>query len=130
MGAVYFKADADYEPGEPFMGGGEQALRGDQAQGSVRALDMRTGQLRWEFDLKSPPWAGVMATAGAVVFGGSDEGNFFALDAASGEPLWDFQTGGGIHANPMTYMVDGSQYVAIASGGSLFVFWLGSVLDS
>ena len=91
---------------------------------------MRTGQLRWEFDLQSPPWAGVMATAGGLVFGGSDEGNFFALDTLSGEPLWDFQTGGAVHANPMTFMVEGSQYVAIAAGGSLFVFGLESARNS
>jgi len=124
MSAVYFKADVDYEPGQPFMGGGEQALRGDQAAGSVRALDMRTGELRWEFDLKSPPWAGVMATAGGLVFGGSDEGNFFALDDATGESLWEFQTGGSVHANPISYTIDGRQYVAVASGSSLFVFGL------
>jgi alcohol dehydrogenase (cytochrome c) len=124
MGAVYFKEEADYEPGQPFMGGGEQALRGDQAHGFVRALDLRTGELRWQFDLKSPPWAGVMATAGGLVFGGSDEGNFFALDDTTGEPLWEFQTGGAVHANPISYMIDGRQYVAVASGSSLFVFGL------
>ena len=124
MGAVYFKADAEYEPGQPFMGGGEQALRGDQSRGFVRALDMRSGELRWEFELKSPPWAGVMGTAGGLVFGGSDEGNFFALDDATGEALWEFQTGGGVRAGPMSFMVDGRQFVAVAAGGAVFVFGL------
>jgi alcohol dehydrogenase (cytochrome c) len=82
--------------------------------------------MKWEFRLQEPPWAGVLATAGGVVFGGSNEGNFFALDAATGKPLWDFQTGGPIAANPISFLVDGKQHVAIAAGQALFVFGLQS----
>jgi alcohol dehydrogenase (cytochrome c) len=80
--------------------------------------------MKWEFRLQSPPWAGVLSTAGGVVFGGSNEGNFYALDALSGKPLWDFQTGGAIAANPISFLIDGQQHVAIAAGHSLFVFGL------
>jgi alcohol dehydrogenase (cytochrome c) len=80
--------------------------------------------LKWEFRLQTPPWAGVLATAGGLVFGGSNEGNFFALDARTGKPLWDFQTGAAIAANPISFLIDGKQRVAIASGQSLFVFGL------
>jgi alcohol dehydrogenase (cytochrome c) len=66
----------------------------------------------------------VLATAGGVVFSGSNEGNFFALDAASGKPLWEIQTGGFINANPISYAVDGKQYIAIAAGQALFVLGL------
>ena len=124
MGAVYYKADVEYEEGEPFLGGGEQALRGDDAAGAIRALDVLTGRQQWEFMLHSPPWAGVMATAGGLVFGGSDEGNIFALDAASGKPLWDFQSGGAVRTNPMSFAVDGKQRVVSTSGGTMFVFGL------
>ncbi len=124
MGAVYYKAEAEYEPGTFFLGGGEQALAGDQAWGAVRALDVTTGRLVWEFTLHSPPWAGLLATAGGVVFGGSEEGNFFSLDARSGQPLWEFQTGGAIRANPMSFSVDGKQRVAVAAGHGIFVFGL------
>jgi len=124
MGSYYFKTDADYEPGEAFLGGGEQALSGDQASGAIRALDGLTGQQRWEFNLHSPPWAGVMATAGGLVFGGTNEGNFFALDDETGEPLWQFQTGGAIRANPIAFAIDGRQHIAIAAGNALFVFGL------
>ena len=65
-----------------------------------------------------------MSTAGNLVFGGTEEGNFFALDAESGKALWDFQLGGAIRANPMTFALDGKQYVAIAAGSALFVFGL------
>ena len=124
MGAYYFKTDVDYEPGKFFLGGGEQALDGDEAKGYVKALDFATGAERWAFDLHSPPWAGVMATAGGLVFGGTNEGNFFALNDKSGEQLWDFQTGGAIRTNPMSFMVEGSQCLAISGGNALFVFSL------
>jgi alcohol dehydrogenase (cytochrome c) len=124
MGAYYYKGEATYKPGTFFAGGGERALEGDKASGAIRALEVETGKVKWEFTLKSPPWAGVLSTAGGVVFGGSDEGNFFALDALSGKELWDFQTGGAIAANPISFLIDGKQHVAIAAGHSLFVFGL------
>ena len=82
------------------------------------------GKLKWEFRLHTPAWAGVLATAGGVVFSGTNEGNFFALDAATGKPLWEIQTGGAINANPISFAIDGKQYVAIAAGQALFVFGL------
>ncbi len=124
MGSVYYKGEAEYEPGKPFMGGGEQAMAGDEASGSVKALDVRTGEVRWRFGLLSPPWAGVMSTAGGLVFGGTNESNFFALDAETGESLWDFHSGAPARSNPMAFEVDGRQRVAMAAGGALFVFGL------
>ena len=90
----------------------------------MRALDVKTGKQAWDFKLPSPPWAGVMATAGGLVFGGSNEGNFFALDATTGKPLWQFQTGGAIRSGPMSFLADGKQHVAVAGGHALFVFAL------
>jgi alcohol dehydrogenase (cytochrome c) len=65
-----------------------------------------------------------MATAGGLVFGGTNEGNFFALDDESGELVWDFQTGGPIRTNPISFAVDGRQCIAISGGNALFVFSL------
>ena len=124
MGAYYYKGEAQYKPGTFFAGGGERSLAGDKARGVIRALEVETGKMKWEFELKSPPWAGVLSTAGGVVFGGSNEGNFYALDALTGKPLWDFQTGGAMAANPISFSIDGKQQVAIAAGHSLFVFGL------
>ena len=124
MGSVYYKADVEYEEGMPFLGGGEQALSGDDAAGAIRALDVLTGKQQWEFMLHSPPWAGVMATAGGLVFGGSNEGSVFALDDRTGEALWEFQTGGAVRTNPMSFAVDGKQRVVITGGGTLYVFGL------
>jgi alcohol dehydrogenase (cytochrome c) len=124
MGAVYYKADAEYEPGVPFLGGGEQALSGDQASGAVLALDAMTGEQLWEFPLKAPPWSGLMATAGRLVFGSTLEGSFFALDEDTGTVLWSFNTGAHIRTNPMGFAVDGKERIAITGGNTLFVFGL------
>jgi alcohol dehydrogenase (cytochrome c) len=69
-------------------------------------------------------WAGTLATAGDLVFGGGREGYFLALDAETGEPLWRTSVGGQLNAGPMSYAVDGRQYIAIAAGNSLFTFAL------
>ena len=58
------------------------------------------------------------------MFGGSSEGYFFALAAANGKPLWRFPTGGPIFANPISFLTDGKQHIAIAAGHALFVFAL------
>jgi alcohol dehydrogenase (cytochrome c) len=124
MAAVYYKAAAEYEAGRPYMGGGEQALAGDDAWGYVKALDVRTGDLRWEYQVLTPLWNGVMSTAGGVVFGATNEGNFFALDAETGASLWDFQAGAPARSNPMSFEVDGRQRVVLEAGNALFVFSL------
>ena len=124
MGSIYYKGEAKYVPGSYFYGGGEAMLPGEEASGAVRALDALTGERRWEFRLLSPPWSGLLATGGGLVFGGSNEGNVYALDAANGQPRWSFQTGGGIASNPMSFLIDGRQHVAMAAGNSLFVFAL------
>ena len=102
MGSVYYKTGVEYRPGTYYTGGSEKRLD-EESWGAVRALDVKTGKTMWDFKLPSPPWAGVMATAGGLVFGGSNEGNFFALDATTGKPLWQFQTGGAIRSGPMSF---------------------------
>ena len=99
-------------------------MNGDEAYAAIRALEATTGKLKWEFKLLQPGMDGVMSTAGGLVFSGTEEGNFFALDADTGKPLWDMQLGGPVHANPISYGVDGKQYVAIAAGWTMYVFAL------
>jgi alcohol dehydrogenase (cytochrome c) len=125
--SIYVKGEAVYKPGTWFLGGGERELGRERQSGAVRALDVETSRVRWEFPLLSPPWAGVLSTAGGLVFGSGDEGSVFALDAQTGKPLWDFQTGivsDRIVSNPMSFEVDGHQRVAFTAGGALIVFGL------
>ena len=125
IASIYFKREAEYKPGTFFAGGGE-AERAVARRPRERSAPWKPppGGMRWEFPMHSAPWAGVLATAGGLVFSGSDEGNFFALDAKTGKPLWDFQTGGRIAANPISFAVDGKQYIAIAANRVLYVFGL------
>ncbi|MDX2030416.1 MAG: PQQ-dependent dehydrogenase, methanol/ethanol family [Blastocatellia bacterium] len=123
--SYYYKGDVEFKPGTFYAGGGERAVDGDEkAWGAIRAIEATTGRLQWEFRLQTPPWSGTLATAGGLVFSGSDEGNFFALDAQTGKPLWEFQTGGRMAANPISFLIDGKQHIAMPSGQSLFVFGL------
>jgi len=122
---LFSTAPQPYEAGHAYYGSAYiPALQGEPYSGALRAIDPSTGAIRWEFRHQSPSWAGVMSTAGGLVFTGDAEGNFIAFDAKSGKALWHFQTGSGIIAAPMTYSLAGKQYVAIASGSSLYTFAL------
>ena len=68
--------------------------------------------------------AGVLTTASNLVFGGDMDGNMVAFDAGSGKNLWHFQTGAAVYAAPITYMLDGRQYVVMPSGATLYAFAL------
>lgn len=85
--------------------------------GSVVALDPASGELVWEARTPRPMVGGVLVTAGGLVFAGRLDGRFGAWDAETGEELWSFATGAGCAAAPMTYELDGAQYLAVACGG-------------
>jgi alcohol dehydrogenase (cytochrome c) len=123
-GAVYYEGEAEYKAGSIFNAGGARSVPGEDPWGAVRALKPHSGEVQWEFKLRRPPWAGVMSTAGGLVFGGSTQGEFFALDAATGKSLWNFQTGGAVWSNPISYLSAGKQQVAIAAGHAIFAFGL------
>ena len=87
--------------------------------GTLTALDLtHDGKILWQHRTPQPLVGGVVATAGGLVFTGEGNGRFDAFDAASGAPLWTFNCGAGVNAPPITYAIDGKQYVAVAAGGS------------
>jgi glucose dehydrogenase len=102
----------------------------DEARwGLLSAIDLGTGKLRWQHRTPDPLVGGVLATAGGVVFTGEGNGNLDAVDAASGKLLWQYKSDAGVNAPPMTYEIDGVQYVAVAAGGSqIFGFKQGDEL--
>jgi glucose dehydrogenase len=99
----------------------------DDVWGTLSALDLGAGgRLRWQVKTDEPLIGGVLATAGGLVFSGIGKGVFAAFDAGSGKRLWSYQGAAGVNAPPITYSVDGKQYVAVAIGGnSIFGFKLG-----
>jgi len=103
---------------EPFLNNNEEAW------GVIRAYDPDTLDAVWEFDLGNITWGGVLSTDGDIVFGGGKDGYFVALDATSGDLLWKANLGGQVNAAPMSYAVNGKQYIAIAAGTALFTFAL------
>jgi len=122
----YFKREQEYVEGEYYSGGaGRRVAPVDNYQSAIRAIDPATGDIRWEFPVAPRSSSGLLSTAGNLVFGGTVGGYFFALDAASGEELWHMNVGGRVHSAPMTYAVDGVQYISIAAGNVLFTFGLG-----
>jgi alcohol dehydrogenase (cytochrome c) len=123
-GGIFLKGNVEYKPGAQFNGGGQSPIEGEDPIGFIRALKPDTGELQWEFKLQSDASAGLLSTGGNVVFTGTREGDFLALDAPTGRALWHFQTGALIKANPVTYLSGGKQQVAIAAGSSIFAFTL------
>jgi alcohol dehydrogenase (cytochrome c) len=122
---IFSTAAQPYEAGHAYYG--SAYFPSDEAEpywGAVRAIEPDTGKMKWEFRHTSPTWSGVLSTAGGLLFTGDAEGNFIALDAATGKALWHFQTGGAVYASPMAFAVDAKQYLAIAAGGSLYAFGL------
>jgi alcohol dehydrogenase (cytochrome c) len=108
-----------------FGGGGRMNLSGDVQYGAVRALDAVTGKMKWQYKILAAAETSTLSTAGGLVFAVSDEGNFFALDAVTGKLLWEFSGGAGdCEANPVTYEVDGKQYVLFAAGNAFVSFSL------
>ena len=91
----FYKGEADYTPGLPYWGGLIQgASEEPPGRGAIRALVPETGELKWEYPLLTVPWSGVLTTAGDLAFGGTTDGQFFALDARTGEELWVAPLGG------------------------------------
>jgi alcohol dehydrogenase (cytochrome c) len=133
----YVKQDAEYVEGRTFGGGAPRSpippvragqflnyAKEDEGYGAVRALDPKTGALKWEFKMTDFTDAGILTTASNVLFSGGREGYFFALDARTGALLWKATVGGRVVSGPMTYAVGGRQYVAAAAGNALFVYAL------
>jgi alcohol dehydrogenase (cytochrome c) len=87
--------------------------------GTLSAIDLyASGKIRWQVKTDEPLIGGVLATAGDLVFTGEGNGNFSAFNARTGARLWQFNCGAGVNAPPISYEIDGKQYVAVAAGGS------------
>ena len=123
---TYTKNDQDWQRGRSWLGGSVRLADGSPNQKFIRAIDIQTGDVVWSYAQtgKAQTYSGVLSTDGDLVFFGEDSGAFAALDARTGEPLWHFQVNQDWKASPMTYMVNGRQYVAIASGMGFWAFRL------
>ena len=141
-GTIFSGVPADYKEGTRFTGGantspvpGAENPTGARngpintyteamARGGVVALDPATGEKKWHFDMHDVNTGGILTTATDLLFVGGREGYFQALDARTGVLLWKQNLGGEIIAGPISFQVDGKQYITIASGNSLFAYAL------
>jgi alcohol dehydrogenase (cytochrome c) len=99
----------------------------DPPEKILRAFDIETGKVAWQIDLPGPVqtnYSGVLSTAGGLLFFGESSGGFAAVDARTGKYLWHFEANRPFKASPMTYAVQGRQYIAIASGANVLSFAL------
>jgi len=125
--SVYTKNDKWWEAGKSFYGGTTRRAPGDPAlTKSLKAIDIQTGKAAWEVPAIGSGilGSGLMATAGGLLFYGDGTGAFIAADAKNGKPLWQFNTSQRWKAGPMTYTVDGQQYVGVAAGSTIIAFGL------
>lgn len=108
--------------GQPLFGGSMTfvAPRGKPAYGHINGFDPLTGERKWRYQTRYMNVASLLSTGGDLIFTGDVMGEVFALDATNGKKLWGFNTGASVTGSPITYSVNGRQYVAVPTGmGSL-----------
>jgi len=123
---VFSKSSAEWKAGESYYNGGTREVRGETPRQYLRALDLDTGKIAWEVPQtgESESWGGALATSAGLLFYCDDSGAFAAVDSGSGVPLWHMQLNTSWKASPMTYLVKGRQFVAVAAGGNVVSFAL------
>jgi alcohol dehydrogenase (cytochrome c) len=111
--------DPGFQPGTIRLGSSFTNVAKDPIQNGVfTAINVDTGKVAWQYKAKQPLIGGALATAGNLVFMGEGDGYFDAFDATTGAKLWKFNLGAGVNAPPVTYQVNGVQYIAVAAGGN------------
>jgi alcohol dehydrogenase (cytochrome c) len=123
---IYVGMQQNPEPMHDQGGGGGSPVPHEPGKFYLRALDPLTGERRWQQPMAGPAvmWAGTVATAGGLVFYGDDAGDLVAVNSSTGENLWHYYTGQFLFASPMTFAVEGKQYVTISAGADIFTFGL------
>jgi alcohol dehydrogenase (cytochrome c) len=123
---IFFARPQNFEKGQTYYATGTNQPPGEHAQKILLALSVPDGKPVWRYPQtgRGDSWGGTLTTAGGLLFVADDAGFLEAVEAATGRPLWHFNTGQTFRASPMTYSVNNVQYVAIAAGSDLFTFTL------
>jgi alcohol dehydrogenase (cytochrome c) len=107
-----------WQQGKLWLGGAFTAIPGEDQWGNVSAVNVDTGKIAWQAKSEDPMIGGTLTTGGNLVFAGEGDGSFNAYNATTGQKLWSFHAGAGVNSAPMTFVIDGKQYVAVAAGGN------------
>jgi alcohol dehydrogenase (cytochrome c) len=123
---MYFAKPQPFTKGETYYGTGTKHVPDEHAQKILLALSVADGKTVWSYPQvgHGDSWGGTLTTAGGLVFFADDAESLEAVDATAGRPLWHFNTGQRMFASPMSYAVDGVQYVAISAGSDVISFAL------
>jgi len=116
---TYHVESTPYPGGKLWLGGAFKVIASEQQWGNITAVDYNTGKIRWKVKTEQPMMGGTLATAGGLVFAGEGNGWFRAYSAKTGARLWQYQAGAGVNAPPISYTVNGTQYIAVAAGGNV-----------
>jgi PQQ-dependent dehydrogenase (methanol/ethanol family) len=114
---LYSRAYQPWEKDRLWLGGSFRYIPGEPQWGILSAVNPVNGEIRWQRQIDVPMSGGALTTAGGLLFVGQGTGTLDAFDANSGELLWQFYTGAGVSGTPVTYQIEGVQYIAVASGG-------------
>ena len=114
----YITHPAELQKGQLWLGSAFKTIGGEGQYGTFSAVDLNTGKIAWQDRMDQPMMGGSLATASGLVFTGEGNGHFNAIDAKTGKNLWHFVAGAGCNSAPMTYTLDGTQYIAVACGGN------------
>ncbi|MGR3562573.1 MAG: PQQ-dependent dehydrogenase, methanol/ethanol family [Heliomarina sp.] len=117
VGMNYKAVEPQYRAGVFYFGAEFSWSWPEGNRGFLRAIDPLTGEVKWEDGSEIPRLAGTLATGGGLVFTGAQTGEFEVFNSETGEKLWSFNTGSGVIGQPMTWEMDGRQYVSIVNGG-------------
>ena len=123
---VYSAQARPFAKGKTFYNTGTTQAPDREGRKVLLALSLKDGKVVWRYEQagEGNSWAGTLTTAAGLVFFGDDTGSFEAVDATTGRALWHFNTGQQIYASPMTFSIDGTQYVTICAGSDVFTFAL------
>jgi alcohol dehydrogenase (cytochrome c) len=113
---VVAPAHQTFVRGRSYYGGGTKYFPSNPIHGSVIAVDLTTGKTVWKKRLQDAQFSGILVTAGGLVFTGDPNGELRAFDESTGDILWSYQTSSGLNASPITYAINGQQYIAMLSG--------------
>ncbi|WP_047982384.1 outer membrane protein assembly factor BamB family protein [Ornithinibacillus contaminans] len=107
-----------FTEGKEFIGSIWQPVENAPSRGTVTAIDIKTNKIVWQNNWDSIAYSGILTTKGDLVFTGHNDGRIIAYDATNGDQLWEFMTDAGANAPPITYEVDGKQYISIYAAGN------------
>jgi alcohol dehydrogenase (cytochrome c) len=125
---IVTREPSEYKAGSLYVSGDARADTTEKLYSQLSAISPTTGRIVWQTKSDGFLWGGALATAGGLVFAGESTGWLRAFDAATGKQMWEFFCGAGVGAPPISFEMDGQQYVAVAAGGSRYERLYGSTV--